>query len=247
VPGEIVSKAQPNGYTLLFYNNTFWIGSLIQKTPYDALRDFAPVIAVTKAPNVLVVNPALPVKSVAELVALAMAKPGALNYGSAGTGASNHLAAELFRSMTRIDIVRINYKGAGPALNALLAGELQLMFPTAGAATPHIKAGRVKALAVTSAEPTALFPGVPTLAAMLPGYESTSIYGVFAPAGTPRSVIEKLNAALERFLQRSEVRERFFNAGMETAGGTPEQLAAALKSDLARMGKVIKDAGIRSE
>jgi tripartite-type tricarboxylate transporter receptor subunit TctC len=247
VPGDIVSKAAPNGYTLLLYNNTLWIGPLIQRAPYDVVRDLAPITAVARAPNVLVVNAALPAKSVAELIAVAGAKPGALNYGSAGTGASNHLAAELFRTMAHIDIVRINYKGAGPALTALVAGELQLMFPTAGAATPHIKAGRVKALAVTSAEPTALFAGLPTVAASLPGYESISIYGVFAPAGIPRTIIARLNAEIARFLNRTEVKEKFFNAGMETAGSTPGELAAILKSEMARMGKVIRDAGIRTE
>ena len=248
IPGEIVSKATPNGYTLLLYNNTLWTGPLLQTTPYDAVRDFSPITAVAKAANVLVVNPALPVKSVAELVAFAKAKPGELNYGSSGTGASNHLAGELFKAMAGVNIVRINYKGAGPALTALLAGELQLMFPTAGAVSPHIKAGRIRVLAVTSAEPTALAPGVPTMAASgLPGYESISTYGVFAPAKTPRAIIDKLNEEIVRFLDRADVKERFFNAGMETVGGSPGQLAATVKSEMARMGKVIKDAGIRGE
>ena len=247
IPGEVVSKAAPNGYTLLLYNNTLWIGPLLQNTPYDMARDFAPITSVTRVPNVLVVNSTLPVKSVAELVALAKAKPGELNYGSSGTGGSNHLAAELFRFMAGVNIVRINYKGAGPALTALLAGELQLMFPTAGAVTPHFKAGRVRALAVTSAEPTALFPGVPTVAAVLPGYESISIYGVFAPAKTPRTIIDKLNQEIVRFLNRSEVKEKFFTAGMEAVGSSPEQFAATVKSEMTRMGKVIKDAGIRTE
>lgn len=247
IPGEIVSKAPPNGYTLLLYNNTLWIGPLLQITPYDVMRDLAPVTSVAKGANVLVVNPATPVKSVADLVALARAKPGELNYGSSGTGASNHLAGELFRAMAGVNIVRINYKGAGPALTALLAGELQLMFPTAGAVTPHVRAGRVRALAVTSAEPTALFPGVPTVAASLPGYESISIYGVFAPAKTPRTIIDKLNEEIVRFLNRADVKEKFFNAGMETVGGPPEQLAATVKSEMARMSKVIRDAGIRGE
>ena len=248
IPGEIVSKATPNGYTLLLYNNTLWTGPLLQATPYDAVRDFSPITAVAKAANVLVVNPVLPVKSVAELVALAKAKPGELNYGSSGTGASNHLAGELFKAMAGVNIVRINYKGAGPALTALLAGELQLMFPTAGAVSPHIKAGRIRVLAVTSAEPTALAPGVPTMAASgLPGYESTSTYGVFAPAKTPRAIVDKLNEAIVQFLDRPDVKEKFFNAGMETVGGSPAQLAATVKSEMARMGKVIKDAGIRRE
>lgn len=247
VPGEVVSKALPNGYTLLLYNNALWTGPLMQKTPYDVVRDFMPVTAVAKAPNVLVVNPALPVKSVAELIALARARPGEFNYGSSGAGASNHLAAELFRIMGGVDIVRINYKGAGPALTALLAGELQLMFPTAGAVAPHMKAGRVKVLAVTSAEPSVLFSGVPTVAATLPGFESLSIYGVFAPAATPRAIVNRLNREIVRFLARADVGAKFAGAGMETAGGTPEQLGATVKSEIARMGKVIRDAGIRIE
>src|SRR5258706_9957563 len=139
IPGDIVSNARPNGYTLLLYNNALWTGPLIQATPYDAIKDFSPIVAVAKAANVLVVNPALPIHSVAELIAVAKAKPGELNYGSSGTGASNHLAAELFRTMAGINVVRINYKGAGPALTALLAGEIHLMFPTAGAGAPPNK------------------------------------------------------------------------------------------------------------
>jgi len=247
VPGEIVAKATPNGYTLLFYNNTLWIGPLLQEAPYDMQRDFAPVTVVAKGPNVLVVNPALPAKSVQDLIALAKAKPGALNYGSSGTGASNHLAAELLKTMAHVDIVRINYKGAGPALTALLAGEIQLMFPTAGAATPYVRSGRVKALAVTSAEPTALFPVLPTVAAALPGYESISIYGLFAPTGTPPAIIGRLNAALVRYLDQPDVKEKFFNAGMEVAAGTPAQLAATVKSEIVRIEKMIKAAGLREK
>jgi tripartite-type tricarboxylate transporter receptor subunit TctC len=247
VPAEIVAKAAPNGYTLLFYNNALWTAPLIQVTPYDVLRDFTPVTAVARAVNVLVVNPVLPVKSVADLVALAKSKPGGLNYGSSGTGASNHLAAEMFRTMAQIDIVRVNYKGAGPALTALIAGELQLMFPTAGAVTPHVRAGRVKALAVTSAVPTALFPGVPAMAATLPGYESLAIYGLFAPAGTPRAIVGKLNSAIVRFLERPDIREKFTNAGMDAMASTPEQLGASVKAEVSRVGKAIRDAGIRAD
>src|SRR5262245_6999582 len=184
IPGEIVSKAPANGYTLLLYNNTLWTGPLLQKAPYDPLRDLAPVATATIGPNVLVVNNALPVTSVGELIALAKAKPGALNYASSGTGATNHLAAELFKTMAGVDIVRIGYKGANQGLNDLMAGQVQVMFPTAGAAAPHVKAGRVKALAVTSAERSSIAPELPTVASSgLPGYESLAIYGVFAPAG----------------------------------------------------------------
>ena len=248
VPGDIVSKASPNGYTVLLYNNTLWTGQLLQTTPYDAVRDLAPVSSIAKAANVLVVSPAVPAKSVAELIALTRANPGKLNYGSSGTGATNHLAGELFKTMAGVDIVRINYKGANPALTALLADELQLMFPTAGAVTPYIRAGRVRVLAVTSLEPTALVPGVPTMAAAgLPGYESKSTYGVFAPAKTPRTIIDKLNAEIVRFLERTDVKAKFFSAGVEAAGGSPGALAATVKSEMTRMSKLIRDAGIRGE
>ena len=247
VPAEIVAKAAPNGYTLLFYNNALWTAPLIQATPYDMLRDFTPVSAVARAVNVLTVNSALPAKSVADLIALAKTKPGGLNYGSSGTGASNHLAAEIFRTMAQIDIVRVNYKGAGPALTALIAGELQLMFPSAGAATPHVRAGRVRALAVTSAAPSALFPGLPAIAATLPGYESLAIYGLFAPAGTPPAIIVRLNTVVAQFLARADIQERFAAAGMDAAASTPGQLSASVQAEVARIGKVIRAAGIRAD
>jgi tripartite-type tricarboxylate transporter receptor subunit TctC len=246
IPGEIVARAMPNGYTLLLYNNTLWTGPLIQKAPYDPVLDFAPVTTATIGPNVLVVNSTLPAKSVAELIALAKSRPGQLNYASSGTGATNHLAAELFKTMAGVDIVRIGYKGAGPGLNDLIANQIQVMFPTAGAAAPHVKAGRVKALAVTSAERSSIAPELPTIAASgLPGYESLAIYGIFAPAGTSRTVINRLNQEITRILASAEVKERFFAMGMEAVGGSPAQLAAAVKSDIVRMSKVIRDAGIR--
>ena len=247
VPAEIVAKAAPNGYTLLFYNNALWTAPLIQATPYDMLRDFTPVSAVARAVNVLTVNSALPAKSVADLIALAKTTPGGLNYGSSGTGASNHLAAEMFRTMAQIEIVRVNYKGAGPALTALIAGELQLMFPSAGAATPHVRAGRVKALAVTSAAPSAVFPGLPAIAATLPGYESLAIYGLFAPAGTPPAIIVRLNTVIAQFLARADIQERFAAAGMDAAASTPGQLSASVQTEVARIGKVIRAAGIRGD
>jgi len=246
IPGEIVARATPNGYTLLLYNNTLWTGPLIQKAPYDPLRDLAPVTTATIAPNVLVVNTALPAKSVADLISLAKSRPGQLNYASSGTGATNHLAAELFKTMAGVDIVRIGYKGAGPGLNDLIANQIQVMFPTAGAASPHVKAGRVKALAVTSAERSSVAPELPTIAASgLPGYESIAIYGIFAPAGTPKAIIERLNREIAGILASADVKERFFAMGMEAVGGSPAQLTGRVKSDMVRMGKVIRDAGIR--
>jgi tripartite-type tricarboxylate transporter receptor subunit TctC len=248
IPGEIVSRASPNGYTLLLYNNTLWTGPLMQKTPYDPVRDFAPVTTATIAPNVLVVNPASPANSVAELIALAKSKPGGLNYASSGTGATNHLAAELFKTMAGVDIVRIGYKGAGPGLNDLIANQIQVMFPTAGAAAPHVKAGRVKALAVTSADRSSIAPQLPTIAESgLPGYESLAIYGIFVPAGTPRALVTRLNGEIVRVLGSADVKEKFFSMGMEAVGGTPEQLAVRVKADRVRMGRVIRDAGIKAQ
>jgi tripartite-type tricarboxylate transporter receptor subunit TctC len=246
IPGEIVAKAVPNGYTLLLYNNALWTGPLIQPTPYDPVRDFAPVTTSAIGPNILVVNNALPVKTVQDLIALARAKPGELNYASSGTGASNHLAAELFNTMAGVNIVRIGYKGASPGLNDLIAGQIQVMFPTVGAAAPLMKAGRVKALAVTGPERSPLVPQLPTVAASgLPGYESLAIYGIFAPRGTARPIVDRLNREIVRVLGSADVKQRFAGLGMETVGGSPEQLAAKVRDEMARMVKVIKAAGIK--
>ena len=246
IPGDIVAKANANGYTLLLYNNALWIAPLMQAAPYDPVKDFAPVTTTASAPNVLVVNAALPAKSVAELIAIAASKPGELNYGSAAAGASNHLAAELFKSMARVNIVRVGYKGAAQAMNDLIAGQVQLMFPTAGAAAPHVRAGRVRALAVTSTEPSPLVPGLPTVAASLPGYESIAVYGLFVPARTPQAVINRLHKETVQVLNAPDVREKLLGAGVEVIGDAPYQLAARVRSEMTRLGKVIREAGIRS-
>jgi tripartite-type tricarboxylate transporter receptor subunit TctC len=246
IPGEIVSKAAPDGHTLLFFGSTFWIGPLIQKAPYDPVRDFSPISLTNRAPSLLSVHPSVPAKTVAELVALAKARPGALNYGTSGTGAPNHLAGELFRSMAGVEIVRVPYKASGAAVTALMSGEIQLMFVPAASAAPHLKSGRLRALAVTSAEPSPLAPNLPTIAASgLPGYESVSIYAMFAPAKTPATVIGRLNREIATALQRPELRDRLFATGLESVGGTPQQLAAVLKAEMERVGKLIREAGIR--
>jgi tripartite-type tricarboxylate transporter receptor subunit TctC len=247
-PGEIASKAAPDGYTLLLYNNTVWIAPLIQSAPYDAVRDFSPISEMARTPNVVVVNASSPAKSIAELIALAKAKPGALKYGASGTGAGNHLAGELFGAMAGVRIVPVNYKGIGGAFKDLMTDDLQLMFPTAVSGAPHVKSGKLRALGVTSAQPSALMPGVPTVAASgLPGYEAITIFAALAPAATPRTIVSRLNEEIVRFLTRVDVKEKLFSTGMETVGSSPEQLAATLKSEVERMGKVIKDAGIRVE
>ncbi len=247
IPGSIVSKAPPDGYTLLSYGVSLWIAPLLQDgIPYNPVRDFAPVTLVANSPGVLVVYPGLPVKSAQELIALAKARPGYLNYASTSTGSPPHLAAELFKFMAGVDVVRILYKGMGPALIDLMSGQVHVAFGTASSATPHIRSGRLRALAVTSAQPTPVFPGLPTLAATLPGYEAGSVYGVFAPARTPAAIINRLNREIVRHLQTAEVKERFLNVGVDVIGSTPAELAAAVRSDRERLGKMIKDAGIRA-
>ena len=245
LPAEIVAKAAPDGYTLCLSAAPLWITPFLRKTAYDPLRDFAPVTLAISSPNILVVHPALPVKSVRDLIALIRAKPGALNYATSGIGASSFLAAELFKSMLRADMVRVNYKSGGLALTELISGQVQLMFANAGSVATHLQSGRLKALAVTSAKPSALMPGLPTIAAGgLPGYELVSVQGIFAPAGTPEAVITRLNREFIPFLRRADTREKFFGAGVEAIGGTPEELAATLKSEMARLGKVIQATGI---
>ncbi len=248
IPGSIVAKAPPDGYTLLAYGVSLWMAPFLQDDiPYNPVRDFAPVTLIASSPGVLVVHPALAAKSVRELIALAKAKPGVLNYASTSTGSPAHLAAELFKSMAGVDIVRVLYKGAAPALIDVMSGQVQLTFGTAASSTPHIKSGKLRALAVTSPKPSAVFPGLPTLAETLPGYQAGSIYGVFVPAKTPVVIINKLNREIVRHLQTAEVKERFLSVGVDTIGSSPGELAAAVKSDMVRLGKMIKDAGIRAE
>lgn len=245
---QTVSKATPDGYTLLLYSSSFWVLPLMKDVPWDPLRDFAPVILVASAPNILVVHSALPVKSVGELIAYARARPGKLDYATGASGAAAHLAAELFKSMAGVNIVRIPYKGTGPGLTALIGGQVQLMFPAAGAVMSQVRAGMLKALAVTSARPTELAPGLPTMAAAgLPGYEAASVYGLFAPARTPAAIINRLNQETTRVIGNALTKERFFNAGVETEGSSPEDFAAFINADIIRWKKVIKDAGIRED
>ena len=245
---QIMTKAAADGYTLLSYNNSLWTLPLLQKMSYDPVRDFSPIILATRSPNILVVHPSVPVNSVRELIAFAKASPGKLNYASGTVGSSNHLAAELFKALAGVNIARIAYKGSGFAVSDLIGGQVQLMFATAGSVAQHVKSGRLRTLAVTSAQPSALAPGLPTLAASgVPGYESVTMYGMYAPANSPAMLINRLNQEADRFLDMPDTKERFFNAGVETVGGSPQDFAAAIKSDMARLGKVIKDAGIRAE
>ncbi len=246
--GEIVAKAAPDGYTLLVYGSSIWLMPFMRdNVPWDPLRDFKPITLALSAPSLLVSNPTLQVDSVRSLITLAKAHPGELNYASASAGSSNHLAAELFKAMAGVNIVRVPYKGTSPAINDLIAGQVQVMFSSAGSLIQHIKSGRLRALAVTSREPSALTPGVPTIASTLPGYEAVSYFGVFAPARTPAPIIARLNHEIVTAFSKPEVKERFLAVSVEVVGSTPDEFTAVIKGEMNRLGKVIKDVGIRAE
>jgi len=246
--GEIVSRASPDGYTLILTGSTLWVIPLLQKVIFDPLRDFAPVTQTVTTPNVAIVHPGVAAKSIRELIAVAKTKPGELNYGTSGVGTANHLAAELFNLMAGVNIVRVNYKSPGAALNEVIAGQLQLMFATAPTVAPLIKSGRLRALAVTSLKPSALVRDLPSIAdSGLPGYEMVTINGLLAPARTPAALIKKLHAEVVRAMNKAEIKERLFASGVEVVGSTPAELAATIKADSAKIAKLIRDAGIRGE
>jgi len=244
---EIAMQSPPDGHVLLHYTSPLWIIPLFRRnTPWEPLRDFAPIALTVNSPNLLAVHPSLPVKTVPQLVALAKARPGELNYASSSSGSGNHLAAELFKSMTGAKIERIAFKGAGAAINAVMGGQIDIMFPTAGSVTQIIKQGRLRALAVTSLEPSPIVPGLPTMAeAGVPGYESQSRTALFAPAKTPPAVIARIHAEVARALNQPEVKERLFAAGLEVIASTPQEATTVIKSEMTRMGKLIDEAGLR--
>ncbi len=244
----LVARAQPDGYTVLISGPTLWIEPLLQGKTGDPLADVAPITLVVSSPNVLAIHPSLPVKSVKELIALAKARPGEINYASGANGSSPHLAAELFNSMAGIKTVRVAYKGTGGAVNSVTGGETQFLFAPVGAVSALIKAGRIKAIAVSSAQPSLLMPGTPTVAATgLPGYESNAVIAMFAPAKTPEAIIKRINQEVTQVLNKPDVKEKLLNSGVEAAPSTPEAMVAALRSEMSRYGKVIKEGGIKLE
>ena len=247
---EAAAKAPPDGYTLVTGNNaTFGANvSLYKRLGFDPVKDFAPVVLAATQPNILVVHPSLPVNSVKELVALARARPGQLNYSGSGMGANAHLAAELFKSMTGTSIVHIPYKSAAPALTDLIAGETQLMFATALSVVPHIKANRVRALGVTTAQRSRSMPELPTIAeAGVPGFEASTWHGVLVPAGTPVSIVERLNVEINRVLQRADARDRLAALGAEIVGGSAKEFADHIQREIPKWAKVIKTIGVQLE
>ncbi len=245
-PAETVAKAPPDGYTMVLSGRSHWMAPLTVsiKVPYDPITDFAPITIPATTPNVLVVHPSLPVNSVKDLIALAKAKPGQLNYGAAGQGSGVHLAAELFRSMADINIAHINYRAMGPVYVDLMAGQIQIVFGSAPGVMPYVKSGRLKGLAVSSGKRSALAPGLPTIAASgLPGYDFTSPFGMFAPAATPQPIINRLRDEIVRVLNTPEMKDRFFKAGLEVVGSTPEELATLVKSEIEEFAKILKKPG----
>ena len=220
---------------------------MYEKLPFNLIRDFAPISLVASTPFILAVHPAVPATSIKELMALAKSKPGALRYGSGGSGSPPHLSAEIFKSMTGIDMLHVPYKGITPAMIDTVAGEVQMLISVIPAVLPTIRSGRLRALGVTSAKRTALVPDIPTIAETVPGYEFIGWYSLFAPAKTPAGIINKLNAEIGKSLSTPEFRERFIALGAEPSTSTPQELAAYLRVQTEKMRKAVKDSGARPD
>jgi tripartite-type tricarboxylate transporter receptor subunit TctC len=244
---DVAAKAPPDGYTLLVSGQTLWLLPFMRDNVASSISDFTPITTATQAANILVVHPTVPARSVRELVSLAHKRPGDLNYATSGNGNSVHLAGEVFKAMARVDVVRVNYKAGAQAVTDLVAGQTQFMFGVPASVTPHVSSGRLRALAITSEKRSALWPHLPAIAQTLPGYDVASRLAVFAPAGTPGSIVKRLNEEIVRILQRPEVKEKLVATGIEPVGDSPEALAATVKSEMDRMGKIIKAAGIRAD
>ena len=245
---ELAAKSAPDGNTLFIAALPFSVIQSLYKIPLDVTRDFAPITLAGISDNMLVANPAFPVSSVQDLIKLAKSKPGSINYGSSGAGTSVHLSMELFKTMTGTSMTHIAYKGSAPVVTDLLGGQVDVMFDNIPNVIQHVKAGRMKALAVSGAKRSFIAPDVPTVAESgVPGYEVSVWFGVLAPAGTPREIIQRLNAECVRIIGTPEVSERFRNQGVEPRTGTPEQFGDLVKSEVVRWAKVIKDAGIRAD
>ena len=249
IGSEMVAKAAPDGYTLLTNASIHVINpSLYAKMSFDALRDFAPVSLIAQVPLILVVNPALPVKSVQELIALGKAQPNRLNFGSSGNAAAPHLAGESFKIATGIQMQHVPYKGSAPALTDLIGGQVQLIFDSMPSAMPHVKSGKIRALAVTTAKRSPTVPDLPTIAESgVPGFDISTWYGVWAPAGTPKDIVSKVAAEMAKALQQPAVRERLAALGAEPVGNTPEEFAAYCQAELAKWSRIVRESGAKAD
>jgi tripartite-type tricarboxylate transporter receptor subunit TctC len=246
IGSDVVAKARADGYTLLLGGvATHAINpSLYARMQFDPIKDFAPISLLVTLPNVLVVNPALPVHSMPELIALAKAKPASLTFASGGNGTTHHLSGELFERMAGIEMTHVPYKGNAPAIADVLGGQVNLMFDNIGNSLPYIKAGKLRALAVTGPARSSVLPNLPTMAELgFPSFNITSWLALFAPAGTPKPIVEQLNAETNSTLQEKQVRDILAAEGMEAQGGTPEQFRAFLRSEIARWSKLVKESG----
>lgn len=250
IGADLAAKAPADGYTLLMgHIGTLAVNvALYPKLSYDPVRDFAPVSMVALVPNVLVVHPALPVKNVTELIAYAKANPGKLNYSSGGNGSAAHLAVEYFKLQTKTEIVHVPYKGTGPSVTDLIAGQVSMTMTGAPAVMPHVQSGRIRALGVSSPQRIPALAQIPSVAeAGVPGFDATQWYGVVAPAGTPKDVIAKLNAEIRKIMQSKEMLDRLNTEGAIAAAGTPEQFGAYIKNEIMRWGVVVKAAGMKAD
>ncbi len=249
IGNDAVAKSAPDGYTLLMGLSTLAINpSMYAKLPYDALRDFAPISQLVSACNILILHPSVPAKTVVELIALARVKPGSLTFGSAGMGTNPHLSGELFKSLARIDMVHVPFKGSGQSIISQLAGEIAANFPSVPTAMPYVKAGRLRGIGVTTLKRVEVLPDVPSIAeAGLPGYEATQWFGLLAPAGTPRPIIDRLHQESSRALRSADMKERMTAEGLEVVGSTPEEFASYIRSETEKWTQVIKAAGIKPQ
>ena len=248
IAADIVSKAQSDGYTLLMSNLTIAMPSLFAKLPFDVNKDLVPISLVAIGPSVLVVNPALPVNNVKELIAAAKAKPKHLIYGSGGPGNITHMEMVLFTNMAGIDMIHVPYKGGAPSVVGLLSGEVQMLFTSIPSVLSQIHARRVKPIAVSTAKRSSALPEVPTISeAGLPGYDAASWYGLFAPAGIPKDVLRVLSTQIVKIMQVPEVRQRFCGDGFEPVGGTPDQFAKFVRAEITKWEKIIKTAGLKRD
>jgi tripartite-type tricarboxylate transporter receptor subunit TctC len=247
IGAEIAARANPDGYTLITVPASYAANAALYRVPYDPIKGIAPIGMITTGPLILTVHPVVPAKSLKELVDIARAKAGTLNFGSSGTGSFSHLAAELFRQMSKTELVHVPYKSAGPALTDLLGGQIQIFFGSGPSTGAHIRAGRLRGLAVTTAQRSPALPELPAIGEMFPGYAADFWFGMWAPGGTPSEIVGRVNRALAQILRQPDVLERLRTDGYDPVGSTPEEFRSVIARDIATWRRVVKDGNIKVE